>query len=254
MDSFKATDGVEIAYHRWGEPSGAAPPVVLHHGFVANAQANWALTGVVEALVSAGHSVVAPDARGHGDSGKPHDPARYGEPRMAEDLGTLLDVLDLEQIDLVGYSMGAIVSLLFASADERVRRLVVGGVGSAVVEAGGVDRRNVSVDSIIEALTVEDPASIQEAVPSAFRAFADALGNDRDALVAQARGVFRGDVALARISAPTLVLAGTEDPLAVRPQVLAEALPDGRLELVAGDHMQAVVDPRFAQAIVDFLA
>ncbi|AIJ22927.1 hypothetical protein [Amycolatopsis methanolica] len=32
------------------------------------------------------------DARGHGESGKPHDPAYYGEARMAQDVSTLLDV------------------------------------------------------------------------------------------------------------------------------------------------------------------
>ena len=97
--------------------AGGLPPVVLHHGFVANADANWVATGVVEALTTAGRKVIAPDARGHGRSEKPHDPARYGEDRMARDLAVLLDTVDVPQIDLVGYSMGAIVSLIFASTD-----------------------------------------------------------------------------------------------------------------------------------------
>jgi hypothetical protein len=50
------------------------------------------------------------------------------------------------------------------------------------------------------------------------------------------------------------VLAGEEDPLAIRPQVLADALPHGRLQLLAGDHMGALADPRFATSIVEFLA
>jgi hypothetical protein len=41
--------------------------------------------------------------------------------------------------------MGAVVSLLFASGDERVRRLVIEGASAqGVVECGGVDRRAVS--------------------------------------------------------------------------------------------------------------
>jgi alpha-beta hydrolase superfamily lysophospholipase len=47
--TFTSTDGVEIVYWAWGEP-GASPPVVLHHGFVAHARANWEAPGVVEAL------------------------------------------------------------------------------------------------------------------------------------------------------------------------------------------------------------
>ena len=60
--------------------------------------------------------------------------------------------------------------------------------------------------------------------------------------------------ALDRISAPTLLLAGAEDPLALRPRVLVEAIPDASLELLTGNHISALGDPRFAEAIVEFLA
>jgi pimeloyl-ACP methyl ester carboxylesterase len=105
------SDGLQLVYYEWGE-HGKGPPVVLHHGFVANARANWEGPGVVQALVGAGRRVVAADARGHGDSDKPHDAARYGEARMAEDLATLVDTIGAGEVDLVGYSMGAVVSLL----------------------------------------------------------------------------------------------------------------------------------------------
>ena len=253
MKTFKTWDDLQIAYREWGDEDAQSPPVVLHHGFVANAQANWVAPGVVDALLASGRRVIAPDARGHGSSEKPHDPARYGEQRMARDLGVLLEVIEAPEIDLVGYSMGAIVSLIFASGGERVRRLVVGGVGSGVVECGGVDRRAVSNESIIEALTAEDPASL-DAEPAAFRWLADSLHADREALLAQASSIFRGDIALDQIAAPTLVLAGDADPLAVRPEVLAEAIPAATLRIVSGNHMEAIADPRFRTSIVDFLA
>ena len=253
MRSFTTWDGIAIAYQEWGEQA-SLPPVVLHHGFVADANANWVVPGLVPALVAAGRHVVAPDARGHGRSEKPHDPRFYGEQRMARDLAMLLEVIGAGHIDLVGYSMGAVVALIFASDDQRVRRLVVGGVGSGVIECGGVDRRAVSNESIIEALSAADPAALGESGAGAFRALADALGADRGALVAQARSVFRGEIALDRISAPTLVLAGEADPLAVRPQVLADAIPDARLQVLSGDHAGAVLDARFTRSIVEFLA
>jgi len=253
MNSFKTWDDIEIAYQEWGEGSTQSPPVVLHHGFVADAEANWVVPGVVDALVGAGRRVIAPDARGHGSSEKPHDPARYGEQRMARDLGVLLDVVDEPEVDLVGYSMGAIVSLIFASGGERVRRLVVGGVGSGVIECGGVDRRAVSNESIIQALSSDDASHLAPPA-AAFRTLADSVGADRKALLAQAASIYRGEIPLQRISAPTLVLAGDADPLAVRPEVLADAIPDARLRIVSGDHMQAIGDPRFTASIVDFLA
>jgi pimeloyl-ACP methyl ester carboxylesterase len=253
MKTFNTWDDLQIAYREWGGEDGQSPPVVLHHGFVADAQANWVAPGVVDALLASGRRVIAPDARGHGSSEKPHDPARYGEQRMARDLGVLLDVIEAPEIDLVGYSMGAIVSLIYASGGERVRRLVVGGVGSGVVECGGVDRRAVSNESIIEALTAEDPASL-DAEPAAFRSLADSLHADREALLGQASSIFRGDIALDHIAAPTLVLAGDADPLAVRPEVLVEAIPAATLRIVSGNHMEAIADPRFTTSIVDFLA
>jgi pimeloyl-ACP methyl ester carboxylesterase len=253
MKSFKSWDQTEIAYQEWGEQT-ASPPVVLHHGFVVDANSNWVATGVVEALLTAGRRVIAPDARGHGKSEKSHDPARYGEQRMARDLAVLLEVSGESQIDLVGYSMGAIVSLIFASNDKRVRKLVVGGVGSGVIECGGVDRRAVPNDAIIDALSAEDPSTIGMPEAGAFRMLADALGADRKALAAQAASIYRGDIALGRISAQTLLLAGESDPLAIRPEVLCEAIPGATLRILSGDHIGAIADPRFTQSIVDFLA
>jgi pimeloyl-ACP methyl ester carboxylesterase len=254
MERYTTWDGIEIAYQTWGEASSAEPPVVLHHGFVVDANVNWVATGVVEALVAAGRHVIAPDARGHGASDKPHDPASYGESRMARDLGVLLDVVAATEIDLVGYSMGAVVSLLLASADERVRRLAVGGVGSGVVECGGVDRRSIPKGGVEAALAVEDPATIESPGAAAFRTLADAIGADRVALAAQAVSIHRDGVDFAAISAPALVFAGDTDPLAVRPEVLADAIPHGTLQLFTGDHLSVFADTRLVPAIVGFLA
>jgi pimeloyl-ACP methyl ester carboxylesterase len=253
IKTYRSWDGIEIAYRVWGKDTGT-PPVLLQHGFVADAESNWVATGVVDALVASGRWVLAPDARGHGASQKPHDPDRYGEQRMARDLGILLELSGAPEVDLVGYSMGAVVCLLLASSSEQVRRLVIGGVGSGVVECGGVDRRTVSKGAVIAALEAEDPAQITEPGAAIFRRLADALGGDRKALAAQARAVYRGEIALAEISAPTLLLAGEADPLAVRPQVLVDALPDARLELLRGNHLEALADPRFIGQILDFLA
>ncbi len=252
MPSFTAADGVEIVYHCWGQPSGE-PPVVLHHGFVADANLNWVGPGVVAALEAAGRWVVAPDARGHGASGKPHDPAAYGEGAMARDLGSLLDVIGADAVDLAGYSMGAVVALLAATTDARIRRLVVGGVGCGIVEVGGADTRAIEPGAMVAALECDDPATITDPGAAGFRLFADAVGADRRALAAQARMIHATPLALDRITAPTLVLAGDLDPLATRPEVLAGAIPGARLALLSGDHFGAVVDPRFASLTVDFL-
>ncbi|MFD0690617.1 alpha/beta fold hydrolase [Actinomadura fibrosa] len=252
MPTFTATDGVEIAYRVW-ECDSDLPLVLLHHGFIADGRTNWEVTGVVAALTAAGRRVAAIDARGHGASGKPHDPARYGEARMAEDVGTLVDLLGEPRYDLAGYSMGAVVSLLAAARDRRVRRLAVGGVGAAVVELGGVDTRVIRAEALRSALLTDDPASITDQGAADFRAFVDAIGGDRTALAAQAASVHDRPIALGAIEAPTLVLAGVDDPLAARPEVLARAIPGATLRTVPGDHLGAVADPAFAKELVAFL-
>lgn len=248
----RAADGVGVAVHRWGS-HGELPPVVLLHGFAASTQGTWVRPGVVPALVAAGREVVGIDARGHGESDKPREPRFYGEPAMAADVRAVADALGLDRYDLAGYSLGAIVALLAAAADRRVRRLVVGGIGAGVVELGGLDTRRVGQDALVAALEAEDPATIADPAAAGFRAFADASGADRAALAAHARVVHAGPVPLGEIAAPTLVLAGVDDPLAVRPQLLAGAIPGARLRLVPGNHLSAVGGRGFASALVEFL-
>ncbi|CAN5664169.1 alpha/beta hydrolase [soil metagenome] len=249
-------DGLRIAYHRYGtaQPTADRPLVVLHHGFVADTNLNWKLPGIVDALVADGRAVVGIDARGHGQSEKPHDPALYGETRMAADVLRLATTLDADTYDLVGYSMGAIVSLLVAAQDPRVRRLVIGGVGAGVAELGGVDTRQLPNIALAEALEATDPSSITNPAALAFRQFADGTGADRLALAAQARAVHASPIALDRITAPTLLLVGADDPLAQRPHVLTAAIPDATHQVVAGDHLGALRDPTFTTALVAFLA
>jgi pimeloyl-ACP methyl ester carboxylesterase len=249
MPTFEATDGVTLSYSDRGD----GPLVVLHHGFIASSTTNWVLPGIVDALVAAGRRVVAIDARGHGESEKPHDPARYGEARMAEDVMTLVDLLgERTAYDLAGYSMGAIVTLIVATRDTRVGRIVVAGVGSAVVELGGVDTRAVSREAMRDALLSDDPATIPQAAV-AFRIFVDAVGGDRVALAAQAGALHATPIPLTSITARTLVLTGRDDHLATRPEVLADAIPGATLTVVPGDHLTAVRDPDFQRALVTFL-
>jgi pimeloyl-ACP methyl ester carboxylesterase len=251
-DRFTSWDGTQIVYHQWGL-AWVEPPVVLHHGFAADAHVNWLYPGIVDALVGAGRHVVAVDARGHGRSAKPHDPAAYGEAQMARDVSALIDRLGVDAVDLVGYSMGAVVALITAAHDPRVRRLVVGGVGAGVVEVGGVDTRVVPDETMRAALEADDPESIGHPDAAAFRAFADVVGGDRRALAAQAAATHQAPIPLERITAPTLVLAGDVDPLAARPEVLARAIPDAGVRTLSGDHFGAVTDPECACAVVEFL-
>ncbi len=253
-ERFTSFDGTGIAYRRWAvTDDGGRPPVILHHGFAVDSELNWVATGVVDRLGADGFDVVTIDARGHGQSDKPHGSIWYGEDAMARDLSKLADHLGLEHFDVIGYSMGAIVALVAATQEPRIRRLVVGGVGAGVVELGGVDTRALPAEDLVDALLAEDPAQIPRPAMREFRAFADMAGADRLALAAHASVVRHGPLPYQDIRARSLVLAGDADPLADRPEVLASAI-GAQLVIVPGDHLAAVAHPDFVSTASAFLA
>lgn len=229
------------------------PPVVLHHGFAADAGLNWVRPGIVAALLDAGRWVVTVDARGHGRSDRPHDPARYGEGRMADDLRAVIDELGAHEVDVAGYSMGAVVAARLATGDRRIRRLVLGGVGGGLTVRTDADTRRPAGNAIADALEADDPSTIPNRLTAAFRSFAESTGADRLALAAVARAIDAGPIAFDHITASTLVIAGRRDDLARRPDLLAAAIPGARLRITPGDHLGAVAEPAFVEALVDFL-
>jgi len=89
---------------------GTGDPILLIHGFASSLQGNWRAPGVIAAIVAAGRKVIAIDCRGHGRSGKPHDPQAYAGAAMADDAIAVLDHLGIEKADLAGYSMGGFLS------------------------------------------------------------------------------------------------------------------------------------------------
>lgn len=80
---------------------GSGQPVVLIHGFPLNG-ASWEKQ--TDALLRAGYRVITYDRRGFGASSQPSTGYDYGT--FAADLATVLDVLDLTDVVLVGFSMG----------------------------------------------------------------------------------------------------------------------------------------------------
>ena len=246
MPTFTAPDGLELAY----DVDGEGPPVVLHHGFAADVDANWVRPGIVDALVRSGRTVVALDARGHGRSAKPHDPDAYRGAVMARDVSALLDRLGMGAVDVVGYSMGGLVTSLLLADEPRVRSAVLGGVGARLILRTGPAMPAAAIAAALEA---EDPTTITGAVPRAFRAFADSTGADRLALAAIQRAGLAPAPDLSHVRVPVLVIAGDRDDLVGDPSVLASAIPGARCTTVSGDHLSAVYDPRFAAELVAFL-
>jgi pimeloyl-ACP methyl ester carboxylesterase len=122
--------GVRIHYVTLGNDGGE--PVVLIHGFTGSSE-NWPQ---VFKVLNKDYRVIALDCRGHGQSDKPHDAAKYGL-EMIEDVVRLLDHLKIKKAHVVGYSMGAGIALQLAVRHpERLRSAVLGGNGMPAPGAG----------------------------------------------------------------------------------------------------------------------
>lgn len=242
MNEFESFDGTRLTFYA----AGSGDPVLLLHGFASDSWRNWDRTGVVEALNSAGYRTIALDARGHGRSDKPHEVSAYEDGAMRRDAQALLDHLGIEKCRVVGYSMGARVTVALLLNDKRPQSAVLGGIGYNFF------RTPRNRERIADALLADDPSTF-EASPRAFRSFADATKADKQALSACMRAESEqvAEESLGGIDVPTLVISGDGDTLAGPPSELGQIL-GGQWVVVSGDHLSAVGDPLFIKSIVKF--
>jgi len=252
-----AKDGVRLAW----ENVGSGVPVLLVHGFGSSRVQNWKAPGWYQTLNDAGYRVVAMDCRGHGESDKPHTTPGYGHDEMANDVLAVMDAADLDDAFVMGYSMGGFITIhLLIKHPERVKKLVIGGVGASYLDAPENNRDRVADPKvraqIADAMLVDDPSTITNPTAKAFRAFADQPGKDRRALSACMRAPTRNlpREILATSQRPVLVVCGEKDDLTGMPDGLAAAFSDGRAVTVPNrDHMTAVGDKVYKAAVLDFL-
>ncbi len=241
------SDGLTLAYRIEGEGT----PILLVHGFASTHKVNWIATSWSRTLIDAGHRVIMFDGRGHGASDKPHDRAAYSLDAMADDVVALLDHLGEPGVDLMGYSMGGMVSLVAAATyPDRFDRVIAAGVGERLLDKGKGSR------DVVEALLAEDPSYIADPAARLFRDFADQNGQDRAALAAcfaAVREDFPEEI-LADIVSPVLIVAGETDEAAGAPGPLAARIRNARAVVVPKrDHMKTVGDRAYKDAVLRFL-
>lgn len=104
-------NGIDIGLTEFPNPG--APPLVLLHGIGSRGNSWWP---VADPLAECFH-LFQFDLRGHGASSRP--PAGYDIADYAADLAALLDALELESPRILGHSLGALVTLFWASQHPR---------------------------------------------------------------------------------------------------------------------------------------
>ena len=142
--------GADFAYRELG-PAGGVPVILLTH--LAAVLDNWD-PRVVDGI-AAQHRVIAFDNRGVGASGGATPNTIEA---MAHDAVAFIRALGLEQVDLLGFSMGGMIAQLIAADEPHlVRRVILTGTGPA----GGVGITNVTRiahrDTLRGLLPLQDP-------------------------------------------------------------------------------------------------
>jgi len=247
MPSFNHDD-VEIVYLEEGE----GEPIVLVHGFASSKNVNWVYPTWVSELRKGGRRVIALDNRGHGESSKLYDSTQYSIPIMSGDIIALMDHLDIERADVMGYSLGGrMAAWLARNAPDRLRSAILGGIGIAMIEGGGPGE---NVAQALEAPSLED---VTDPVGRTFRAFADQTRSDRLALAACLRGSrdLMTKEEAAQIAVPVLIAVGTTDEVAGSAHALGEIIPRSEvLDIPNRDHMRAVGDKVYKTGVAEFLS
>ena len=229
------TEGVDLHYVVEGPPD--RPVVVLAHA-IGMSNRMW---DPQIASLAAAWRVIRLDLRGHGDSPVPRGPYELSE--LGADVLRVLDRLSVERASIVGLSLGAMVGLWLAGhAPERVERLVAacavsrpaspqawhdraaavmsGGtaaVADLVVERWGYVNRDAAIESMLRSSLAATPAAGYAGCCEAI-----ATMDLRSALV--------------NVQAPTLLLAGSDDPAAPPAAAIeiAASVAGSRVEVVEG--------------------
>src|SRR5258705_3873630 len=171
---------------------------------------------------------------------------------MAGDISALMDHLNIERADIMGYSLGArMTAVLAQSQPERLRSAIFGGIGIGLIEGGGP---GADVVAGLEAPSLDD---VTDPVGRTCRAFADQTRSDRLALAACLHGSRRlmtRDEA-AGIAVPVLIAVGTADEIAGSAAALAKIIPGAQvLDIPNRDHMRAVGDKVYKAGVLEFFS
>jgi len=226
---FAPNDDVKIYY----EVEGEGPTLFLHHGSTQNGQM-WRQIGLVEKLAS-DFRLVLMDARGHGQSDKPHDPSLYTWEHLVGDVLIVADAVGEEKINLLGYSLGGVCCCFAAKlAPERLNSLIIGGASTR--ERSFTAFAGVTGDDPEEFMKAFE-ATVGEPMPTEFKE--RVLKTDIRALSAMLRGRQNEpslDGVLSSLGVPCLFFVGETDPIYENVVASAADVPGADVVIIPGSN------------------
>jgi 3-oxoadipate enol-lactonase len=210
------------------------------------------------------YRLVRYDRRGHGQSSVPKGP--YTMERLGRDVLAVIDALDIAKINWCGLSMGGMVGQwLGAHAPDRVDKLVLSNTSSFFPDKSIWEGRLKTVRDKGLAAIVD--ANMERWFTKEFRERNPrAIARMREMFLATQAGGYIGcgeairDMdhrpLLAKISAPTLVIAGKHDPATALEanEFICEHVPNADIAVLDAAHIANVERPKlYADTVLDFL-
>jgi pimeloyl-ACP methyl ester carboxylesterase len=245
-------------------PAPESPTLVLLHALGCTGLLTW--FPAIEQL-SRRYRVVTLDLRWHGQGIQGEEFSLYD---CADDVAALIDVLELEDVIVVGYSMGSIVAqrmwrqhpdkvqgLVLCATTDRFRlspqeRFFFAGMEAAMLGARGLSRSRTALRAARAAADAVDlePSDIQEWALREFRSTSPwAVGQALAAL-----GRHHSRPWLGKINVPTAVVVGTKDRVipSDRQIGLARAIPGATIHDYEGGHAACVLESeKFVPCVVE---
>lgn len=256
---------VELRTWEW---TGDPPATLLLHG-IGNYARYW---DFFADAIARRLRLVATDARGHGESGRPAD--GYAPEEFVADALAVLDALAIDRALVVGHSMGGTHAIRLAAAHpDRVERLVIVDAGTEAMREGSDRARRLSLerperfeyaDDALAYLRRTSPGYSEDVYKNRMRwLFREDAGDlvwrsSREALasIMSSRASDLAD-ALRAVRCPVLLVRGTRSNVlsAEVAQRMIKTLTDGRLvELDAGHNVALDRPAELANAVVEFAA
>jgi non-heme chloroperoxidase len=268
-------DGVQLYYKDWGPKDG--PVVTFSHGWPLNSD-SWESQMLF--LADQGYRVIAHDRRGHGRSSQPwegNDMDHY-----ADDLATVINTLNLNDVTLVGFSTGGgeITRYIGRHGTDRVKKAALisavppmmlrtedypGGLPIEVFDGlrkASLDNRSQLYRDIASGPFFgfnRDGAKVSQGLIDSFWVQGMQAGhkNTYDCIAAFSATDFRAD--LAKFDVPTLIVHGDDDqivPIDASAHAAAERVQNAELIVYPGapHGLTDTHKDRLNQDLLDFLA
>lgn len=255
-----ATDGTTLSYTYH---DGSAPTLVFIHGW----GANWtAWKHELAYFQDLGRATLAMDLRGYGNSGKPTSKDAYTMDVFVDDLATILDAEDLDDVVLIGHSMGGMIALRYAVANEVTALVLCNSTAAPIATYKRAKPLQPLVQTIVDYLADHVqftneyfPELDLSALQNDYVAFLTGMQNASLSAVFAAFGEmldFDVRASLTTLDIPVLIIEGEDDTLLPEAYGLDmyERLPNADLITTESRHYSIIQQAdEVSHAIHDFV-